>query len=108
MADIEGGTLGNILLGIATLGAGLGWAREKWIKTKVESANADAAVAVAGSQETMFNMMNNRLATLEEDLRGVRQELAVERAHSRRMELHIFKLESMMRKAGIEPPLFEG
>lgn len=108
MAELEGGVWGQIVLGLAALGTGIGWAREKIIKTKVESANADAAVAVAGSQEAMFTMLTNRLATLEKDLQTVREELATERTHSRRMEIHILKLESMMRKAGIEPPLFEG
>lgn len=106
--DAVGGIWGQIVLGVATLATGIGWAREKMIKTRVESANADAQVAVAGSQEAMFTMLTNRLATLEKDLQSVREELATERAHSRRMEIHIFKLESMMRKAGIEPPIFEG
>lgn len=108
MAEIEGGTAGQILLGLMTIATGIGWAREKWIKTRVESATADAAVAVAGSQESMFKMLTDRLETLEKDLRDVRGELSVERTHSRRMEIHIFKLEGIMRKAGLEPPVFEG
>lgn len=109
MADVSGGTTAqDILLGAGAFG-GILWAVwERWLRSRVDSANTDAAVAVAGSQETMFTMLTNRLETLEKDLQGVRQELSVERAHSRRMEIHIFKLESMMRKSGIEPPTFEG
>lgn len=108
MTELEGGTWGNILLGLAALGTAAGWAREKFIKTRVESANADAQVAVAGAQESMFTMLTNRLESLEGDLRVVREELTVERGHSRRMEIHIFKLESMMRAANMTPPTFEG
>lgn len=108
MAELEGGTWGNILLGIAAAGSAIGWVREKFIKTRIESANADAQVAVLGSQESLFNILTTRLESVETDLKAVRSELATERAHSRRMEVHIFKLESIMREAGLTPPVFEG
>lgn len=108
MAELEGGTWGSILLGLATIGAGAGWAREKFIKTKVESANADAAVAAAEGAQTVYKMMEERLSTLEKEMQGVRMELSEERQRSRKLELHIFRLESLMRKAGIDPPVFEG
>ena len=108
MAEIDGGTWGNILLGASTVGAGLMWAREKWFKLKVESANTDVAVVTADAQQLVYTMLMNRLETLEKEMQGVRQELATERAHSRALEIHIFKLEAVMRKANIEVPLFEG
>lgn len=108
MAELEGGTWGNILLGIATLATGIGWAREKIIKTRVESANADAQVSVSNAQETMFNMLNTRLQSVESELKAVRDELNTERAHSRIMQVHIYKLESLMREAGLAVPVFEG
>lgn len=108
MAELEGGTWGNILLGLATLGTALGWAREKYIKTRVESAEAGAQVALAGSQESMFNMLSSRLDAQDAEIRALRDELRVERDRSRRMEKHIYKLEAMLTQLGQTPPVFEG
>jgi len=108
MAELEGGVWGQIMLGLAAIGAGAGWAREKWNKTRVEAAAGEAAIAASEGEKTIYKMMEDRLSTLEKEMQGVRAELSEERQRSRKLELHIFRLESLMRKAGIDPPVFEG
>lgn len=107
MDATDGGTLTKIILGIAGTGGFIWAAWERWIKNKVLTASSDAQVAVSEAQQTVYNMMTNRLEALEKEMLTVRQELAVERSHGRKLEIHIFKLESLMRKAGLEPPAFD-
>lgn len=104
----DGGTMKDILMGAAGLG-GILWAVwERWLRSRVDAANTNAAVAAAEGTQTVYNMMEARLTTLEKEMQVQRQELAEERQRSRKLELHIFRLESLMRKAGIDPPVFEG
>lgn len=107
MTDIEGGTWGNIFLGLSTIGLGLGWARDKWLKNRVDTANTGVAESAAGGMELVIKSLTDRLGSLETEMQSVRAELAVERKHSRKLELHIFRLESLMRKSGLEPPVYE-
>lgn len=74
--------------------------------TRAEVAEADSARSVADAQQSVYKLLNERLTTLETEVRGLRSELDTERKHSRRLELHIWRLEGLMRKAGIEPPTF--
>lgn len=106
--EMDGGVWAKIILGLATAGSILYGAYQTWQKNKVTSANGDAQIAVANAEKTVYEMMTTRLAALEAEMITVRKELAAERDHGRKMEIHIFKLEGMMRKAGIDPPLFEG
>jgi hypothetical protein len=75
-------------------------------KARATIAEASAESAVADAQSTVYNMLTERVVTLENDMRIVRQELAEERQHSRRLVLHIWKLEQLMRAAGLEVPAF--
>lgn len=108
MDPTDGGSLTKIILGMAGAGGFIWAAWERWIKNKVVAANSEAQVAISAAQETVYTMMTNRLESLEKEMRAVRAELAAERAHGRKLELHIFELESLMRKANLEPPDFEG
>ena len=97
----------DAMLGLGAAG-GILWAvYERWTRLKVETASYSAQVAGLEGQETVYSMLKDRLEALERELQTVRSEIAVERAHSRKLEIHIFKLESLMRKAGLEPPAFE-
>lgn len=97
----------DAMLGLGAAG-GILWAvYERWTRLKVETASYSAQVAGLDGQETVYSMLKDRLEALERELQTVRSEIAVERAHSRKLEIHIFKLESLMRKAGLEPPTFE-
>lgn len=106
MDNVDGGTVGNILLGISTLGLGLGWARDKLIKNRIDTANSEATVAVADAQQSVYTMLTGRLETLEKEVQGLRSELQTERLHSRKLEIHIWKLEKIMSGAGLELPVF--
>jgi chromosome segregation ATPase len=81
---------------------------ERFKRTRAETgaavASSSADRAVAESQATVFELMKNRLEALEREMQQVRHELQTERQHSRRLELHIYKLEGILTKAGLEPP----
>jgi hypothetical protein len=108
--SIDWTALGTTLGVVGTVATGI-WAW--WLKnqksqanTRADVAESDAARTVADAQTTVYKLLNERLSTLESEVRGLRSELDAERKHSRRLELHIWRLEGLMRKAGIEPPAF--
>ena len=107
---IDWTVVGSGLAAIGTLAGGI-WAW--WLKnqraqanTRAEVAEAGAERAVADAQQTVYKLLSDRLTALEGEVRTLRDELSAERKHSRRLELHIWRLEGLMRKAGIEPPAF--
>jgi len=75
-------------------------------QTRAEVAESNASTAVADAQQTVYNLLKERVTTLETDMRAVRAELAEERSHSRKLVEHIWTLEGLMRDAGITPPPF--
>jgi uncharacterized protein HemX len=98
---------------IASVGAVAGGMYAWWLKTQKDRANvradvaqADTTRAVADANQSVYKLLNERLTTLEAEVRSQRTELDAERRHSRRLVLHIWKLEGLMRKAGLEPPGF--
>lgn len=101
----------NALLGLGAFG-GILWAVwERVQKARLQKSATDAGVAVNDAQERMFQLMSKRMESLEEDVSRLRSELAEERKHSRQMdlrlkqyEMHIMKLENIMRSDGLEPP----
>lgn len=102
--------VGGVLAAIGAVATGA-WAwwlknRKDTASTKADVAKAEAAEQVADAQQTIYKLLNERLNTLESEVRALREELATERRHSRRLEAHIWRLENLMRKAGIEPPPF--
>lgn len=108
---MDASVLGQGLVGVAAIG-GIAWAAwERFQKGRAQLsadiATSDASRTVADAQATVYGLVTQRLAALEEEVKGLRNELAVERAHSRKLELHIWKLEGMMRKANLDPTLFD-
>jgi len=102
-ADVLTG-IGTAIGSVGVVAAGAwGW----WLKNKKTQAETRADVAVADSQAAVYRLLTERLEALENDQRALRAELVAERAHSRRLTLHIWKLESIMRKAGLDVPIFE-
>lgn len=78
-----GGMLGDIALGTAGVG-GILWAvYERFIRHRVERANADSEVAVLTANETLFTMLTQRLSTVEEEVKHLRRELDKEREYTR-------------------------
>lgn len=110
----SGNTLQNILLGVGAVGATLWAVWEKVQRIKLSTSASDAGVAVNDAQEKMFLLMTSRLEALEMDVVRLRGELTEERKLARDMdlrlrqyELHILKLENIMRNSGLEPPTVE-
>ncbi len=103
MDEPTGGNLTNILLGGGVIGASLWAAWERWIKNKVMSANAEAQVAIAEAQQSVYQMLTQRLESLEKELQTVRQELSEERGIRRRLEDHVVSLEHFLRSKGLDP-----
>lgn len=109
---IDWQALGGSLAAIGAVATGI-WAwwngkkkTEAQNRAAVAESNADATVADA--QLTIYKLLTERVVTLESEMRSVREELSTERRHSRKLELHILKLENLMRTAGMEPPAFDG
>lgn len=107
MDDID---IRQLLANLGLGGLGLGgfiWALyERFQKLKVQAATNDSTISMAEAQESVFRMLTGRLETLEVEVRTLREELQTERARRREQELHIFKLEGIMRKADLTPPEF--
>lgn len=70
-------------------------------------AEANAAATVADAQQTVYRLLVERVETLEREMRTVRDELAAERQHSRRVEVQLNRLERWIRAQGLTPPTFE-
>lgn len=101
-------TLGGVF---ATLGAIATGAWAWWLKnqknvahTRAEVAESDRDKALADSEHTLYKLLNQRVESLEVEIRELRAELSIERKHSRSLEVHIYRLENLMRQKGIEPP----
>jgi hypothetical protein len=67
---------------------------------KAEGAASGAAIAVADAEGALYKRLTDRLNLLEADVSRLNTQL---RAAWR----HIWQLETIMRKAGMEPPPFE-
>jgi hypothetical protein len=106
-----GTMIGGGVTGAATVAAAA-WAY--WQKYQREHAQTRATVAennaettVADAQRIVYQTLVDRVTTLETEQRTMRAELAAERSHNRQLVLHIWKLEGLMRAAGLNPPPFE-
>lgn len=104
-------------IGTAVIGAGtvIGGFYAAWLKHRKNLAETRAVVAedaarsaVADAQKTVYDTLVGRVGMLEDDLRKMREELQGERRLSRALQLHVMRLEDMMRKSGMEPPPFPG
>lgn len=95
--------LSGIFVGIA------GWIKDR--KTgkaddKAEIAQSNASAAVADAEGTIYNRLREEIDALRNDVNRLRSDLDQERRHSRALELHVWKLERIMRDAGLTPPPF--
>lgn len=105
--SVDSSSITGLLGGATTLGFGLMWVWEKFLKGKIDRANTDVAVTAAGGMELVLSSMKDRIDSLENEMKTTREELQESRRHQRRQLLHIFKLEGIMRKAGLDVPSFE-
>lgn len=113
-----GAGIASVIVGGGTLigGAYAWWLRQQKAKAvnRAEVAEAEAVRKVADAEGAVYVLLEKRLHTLEQEMATVRAELQAERTHSHRlerqcnrMELHILRLEHLMKQAGLEPPVFE-
>ena len=107
MDPVGGGIVANIVLGMAAIGGALWLAYEKWLNNSLKSANNEAGVAVADAQKTVYEMMAARLEVLDGEVKYLRKQVNAERLRRMELEKHVWKLEAMLHKAGIEPPVLE-
>jgi len=107
MDPVGGGIVANIVLGMAAIGGALWLAYEKWLNNSLKSANNEAGVAVADAQKTVYEMMAARLEVLDGEVKDLRKQVNAERLRRMELEKHVWKLEAMLHKAGIEPPVLE-
>lgn len=103
LGDI-GTAIGTAVTGVGVL-AGTIWAAVQ--KVRRGQAETKAAVAedsrdrtVADSQKLIYDMLNERLKIVE-------AELVTLRAANRKQEIHIAKLERIMREKGLDVPTLE-
>lgn len=99
-----GAALVSVVIGV---GGGIAWWQSRiarQAKIAAEVAASGASRTIADAEHTLFKLLADRLTTVENDLKTVRAEQAVERTHARQLEVHIYRLENLMRKAGLEPP----
>ena len=106
--DVDWTAVGSAIVALL-LGAGgaLSWVQgraTREAKLKAEVASSDSSRMVADAQHTLYKALADRLKHVEAELEHQREELKNERKQSRLMELHIYRLENLMRKAGMEPP----
>lgn len=105
---IDWTAVGSSLAGLAIGAAGtIAW----WQSRAARAARVDAEVAesgkvrsIADAEHTLYKLLAERLASVEAEVQSLRGDLSVERKHSRQLEVHIYRLENVMRKAGLEPP----
>ena len=107
MDPVGGGIVANIVLGMAAIGGALWLAYEKWLNNSLKSANNEAGVAVADAQKTVYEMMAARLEILDGEVKELRKQVNAERFRRMELEKHVWKLEAMLHKAGIDPPVLE-
>lgn len=101
--------VGSAMVGLVMgLGGGIAWWQRRHAnaaRLEVEVARAGAERSAANAEHALYAMLSKRLAEVEFDMKGLRAELAEERTRGRDLETHIFRLENMMRAAGMEPPV---
>ena len=103
MNGIDWTATGGVIGALGGIAGGV-WA---WIERARRSGAATAAdVAQSRAEESVYKLMTERLTALEQDVARLRDELAQERNHSRALERHIIRLETLMRQAGMTPPEF--
>ena len=115
MIAFDWGAIGGAIaaIGAVATGAWAWWVKrsETAAKARANVAEANAETTVADAQGALYRLLAERLTTLEAEMQAVRAELNAERQHSRKLEvkawqleLHVGKLETLMRAAGMEPP----
>jgi hypothetical protein len=94
------------LWALSVLGTWFMTRRQNTAKTNAEIASANASASVSDAEGSLYQRLREELDALRNDINRLRSDLDIERRHSRRLELHVWKLERLMRAGGLEPPPF--
>lgn len=99
-----GTSIGAIALGIITY-----WGQYAVLKhkKKAQVAEYSAEQSTFEAESRLYKHLKERIEELEKSTVQLRRDLDAERNRGRNLEIHIWKLENMMRKAGLEPPPFD-
>jgi len=106
--SIDWGVLGTAIGGIVMgIGAYVSGRKSGRARTHADQAASGADYAMSTAETSLYEQFRTRLDDLEKDISKLRAELDIERRQGRALEIHIWKLERLMRAANIEPPEFE-
>lgn len=96
--------VGNFLLGAGGLG-GLLWALyERVARLRVERAASNADIAASGGETAVYKMLTERMASLETEVRALREQLSAERELNYRHQLDLLQMRKACIEAGIPLP----
>lgn len=100
---VFGTALGSLIIGV---GSYFGGRKTRKAKSSAEYAEYGAERSMSNAETALYEQLRGRLTDLEGDIRNLRSELEIERGKARDLESHIWKLEKLMKDAGIEVPVF--
>lgn len=103
---MENELLQYIVTGVMGFGAlgGIVWA---WIlKQRAAMSDTRAAIAEDNRDREMANSAHTLYTLLNERLKNVEREVVELKVYNRKLELHVARLEDIMIKNGLEPPVF--
>lgn len=102
-----GAAIGSIGLVAGGIWTAMLKAKKDRAETRADVAEENSRRVIADSHSDVFKLLTIRMTALEEEVKVLRSELSEERSYSRKLHVHIYKLEDLMRKHNIEPPLFD-
>lgn len=73
-------------------------------KADAEAAQAGTRVVLADAESQLYKLLVERMQALEANVTTLSQQLAEARQREQVLETHIFHLENLMRKAGMDVP----
>lgn len=73
----------NVILGAGGIGAVIWAVAERMLRLRQDRADRDSGISEARANQTLFNMLKERLETLEKEVRSLRAELDRERDYTR-------------------------
>lgn len=105
MSGVDWQATGGLVAMLTAFGTGA-WAF--WERAQKNRASTNAEVSQSNAEEALYRMLNDRMNQMQQEIKELRTEVGEYRQRNNRLEIHIFKLERLMRGAGLEPPVFEG
>lgn len=96
----------GLFTGISMFGTWVVTRKKNSAETNSDIAAANASTSASEAASTLYDRLREEIDALRNDVNRLRSDLDIERRHSRRLELHVWKLERIMRAGGLEPPEF--